>query len=87
MKHYWKAFCNDGVELTGEERDTRSEAINDIKEAYRFDFAEIGHDPGFDYYIEEYIETDDTIYLCDMQFFKLSMGKRGGVKCERIREI
>jgi hypothetical protein len=81
------AFCNDGVEMTGIERETRAEAINDLKEGFRFDFCELGHDPGFDYYIEKYTEIDDTLYVRDMQYFKLSMGKRGGVKCERTKAI
>lgn len=87
MKHYWMAFCNDGLELTGIERSTRAEAINDCKEAFKFDYGELGHDPGFDYYIEEYHETDDTTYVENVQFFKMTMGKRGGVHCERTRAI
>ena len=84
---YWMAFCNDGVELTGCERSTRTEAINDLKYAYRSDFEDLGHDPDVDYYIEKYIETDDTLYICDTQFFKMTMGPRGGVKAERTRAI
>lgn len=84
---FWMAFCNDGVELFGIERNTRAEAINDCKEAFRFDFAECGHDPGFDYYIEKYTETEDALYVHDMQYFKMTMGKRGGVKAEITKAI
>ena len=87
MKHYWMTFCNDGVELFGTECATRAEAIKELKEAYRFDVEEMGHDPGFDYYIEEFSETDDEIRILDTQFFRLRMGKRGGVYCERTRAI
>lgn len=88
MKTYWIAFCNDGVPLFDIERDTRAEAINDLKQAYRFDYGEAGEAANYnDYYIEKYVETDDTLYVRDMQYFKLSMGKRGGVKCEQTKAI
>lgn len=87
MRTYWMAFCNDGVELSGIERSNRAEAIQDCKEAFKFDCEECGHDPGFDYYIEKYTETDDTIYVHDMQYFKMTIGKRGGVKAERTMAI
>lgn len=83
---YWLAFCNDGVPLFDIERETRAEAINDLKEAYRFDYGEAGEGANYnDYYIEKYTETDDSVYVCDAQYFKMTMGKRGGVKAERIR--
>lgn len=87
MRTFWMAFCNDGVELTGIERDTRAEAIKDCKEAFRFDFAECGGDPEFDYYIEKYCETDDETRVLDMEFFAMSMGKRGGVTAKKTRAI
>lgn len=87
MRTFWMAFCNDGVELSGIERDTRADAIKDCKEAFRFDFAECGHDPEFDYYIEKYHETDDELIVCNMEFFKMSMGKRGGVTAQKTRAI
>lgn len=88
MKHYWMAFQNDGIELFGVERYTRQEAIKDIKEAYKADYWEFGgEDPGFDYYIEEYWETESEIMCGGPEFYKPTMGKRGGVKCDRTRAI
>lgn len=87
MKHYWMAFCNDGVELFGEKRATREEAIEDCKKAFRFDFEECGHDPGLDYYIEEYMETENETFVRPAQYFKMTMGPRGGVRCKRIKNV
>jgi len=85
MRHYWMAYCNDGVELSGIERETRSDAINDCKQAFRFDFAECGENPGFEYYIEECHEMEDEILIVREEYFKMTMGPRGGVKCQKIR--
>lgn len=88
MRTYWMAFCNDGVPLFDIERETRAEAIEDLKRAYRFDYGEAGEAANYnDYYIEKYTETGDTVYVQDMQFFKMTMGKRGGVKAEHTRAI
>ena len=87
MRHYWMAFCNDGLELTGIERSTKAEAIKDCKEAFRFDCEELGHDPGFDYYIEECWDSDDETIVGPSEYYKLTMGPRGGVKCQRTRAI
>lgn len=88
MRHFWMAFINDGVEATGIERSTRAAAIKDLKEAFRFDCAESeSGDPGFDYYIEEYWETDDETIVGPSEYYKMALGARGGVKCERTMAI
>ena len=86
MKHYYMTFCNDGVELFGTECKTRKEAIAELKEAYRFDCGECEYDPcDFnEYYIEERWETDDELIVGESEYYKLTMGKRGGVTCKRI---
>lgn len=88
MRTYWMAFCNDGVELFGIERSTRAEAINDLKEAFRFDYAESPEGVAYnDYYIEEYHESPSLIVIGKREYFKMTMGKRGGVRCEKTRAI
>ena len=83
MKHYWMAFCNDGVELTGLERENKEDAIKDCKECFRFDYAECGEAPDFDYYIEEYYESDTEIIVGWKQAIYMTMGVRGGVKVRK----
>ena len=88
MNTYWMAFCNDGVPLFDIERDTRAEAINDLKRAYRFDFDEAGEAADYnDYYIEKFTENDGDCICYGPEYFKMTMGKRGGVKAERTRAI
>lgn len=86
MNHYYKTCCNDGVELFGTECRTRADAIEELKKAYRFDFAECECDPGEwnEYYIEECWETDSELRVSEPQYYKMAMGKRGGVTCKRI---
>lgn len=85
---YWMALCNDGVELSGIERSTRAEAINDLKEAYRFDHDESPEGVAYnDYYIEKFTETDDECICHGPEHFKMTVGKRGGVRCEKTRAI
>lgn len=88
MRTYWIAFCNDDVPLFDVERDTRSEAINDLKEAFSFDHRVAG-DAAYDndYYIQKFCETDDTLYVMDKQYFKMTIGKRSGVKALRIKDV
>lgn len=83
MRKYWMAFCNDGDAITGIERATKAEAINDCKEAFRFDYGQCGHDPGNDYYIEQFEELEGFSTTVDMHLLKMTMGKNGGVHCER----
>lgn len=70
------AFRNDGDEITGIERSTKAEAINDCKEAFK-------NDPGGDYYIEQYEELEGLPITIDMQLLKMTIGKNGSVRCER----
>ena len=84
MKHYYMTYCNDGVPLFDTECSTRKAAIEELKKAFRFDFDECGHDPGFDYYIEEVWESPSQICVSPNQYYKLTMGKRGGITCKRI---
>ena len=76
MRTFWMAFCNDGNEVTGIERKTKAEAINDCKEAFK-------NDPNGDYYIEQYEELEGLAITVDMQLLKMTMGKNGSVRCER----
>lgn len=86
MRHFWMAFINDGVEATGIERPTRAAAVNDLKDAYRFDCEESeSGDPGFDYYIEEVWETDTETIVGPSEYYKMALGPRGGVKCRRVK--
>lgn len=76
MRKYWMAFRNDGEELTGIERATKAEAMNDCKEAFK-------NDPNGDYYIEQYEELEGLPVVIDMHLLKMTIGKNGGVHCER----
>lgn len=88
MRHFWMAFVNDGVEATGIEQPTRAAAIKDLKEAFRADCAESEcGDPGFDYYIEEYWDSDTETIVGPSEYYKMTLGPRGGVKCRRTRAI
>lgn len=88
MKTYWIAFCNDGVPLFEVERTTRSEAIKDLKEAYRLDSDESPDGAAYnDYYIEKFTETESELYRHGPEYFKMSRGPRGGVRAERMTVI
>lgn len=76
MRKYWMAFCNDGDAITGIERATKAEAINDCKEAF------LGN-PGGNYYIERYTEMEGLSVIEDLQILKMTIGKNGSVRCER----
>lgn len=85
---FWMAFCNDGVPLFDIERASRAEAIKDLKEAFRADCGESEEAAAYnDYYIEKYTETDDEVICHGPVLFKMSMGPRGGVRCEETRAI
>ena len=76
MREFWMAFCNDGDEVTGIERATKEEAISDCMEAFK-------NNPGGAYYIEQYEELEGLPIVIDMHLLKMTMGKNGGVHCER----
>ena len=80
MRKYWMAFRNDGDAVTGIERKTKAEAINDCKEAF-------GNDPSGEYYIEQYEELEGLPVVTDMHLLKMTMGKNGGVRCVRKDEV
>lgn len=87
-KHYWMTFCNDRVELFGTECQTRTEAINELKKAFLFDH---GESPSAathnDYFIEEYFESPNLIVVGKTEYFKMTIGPRGGVRAQKTREI
>lgn len=88
MRTYWMAFCNDGVSLFESERATRAEALKDLKDAYRADCRESEEAAAYnDYYIEKFTETDEDVIAHGPEFYNLTMGPRGGVRCERIMAI
>lgn len=77
------AFRNDGEAITGIERATKAQAMNDCKEAFRSDYEQCGHDPGNDYYIEQYEDLEGIAAIIDLHLLKMTIGKNGGVRCER----
>ena len=88
MKHFWMTFCNDRVELFGTECQTRAEAINELKEAFRFDYSESPSAAEYnDYYIEEYFESPSIITIGKTEFFKMTIGPRGGVRAQKTKAI
>lgn len=88
MRVYWMAFCNDGVPLFDIERATRAEAIKDLKEAFRFDCGESETAAAYnDYYIEKFTETDDECICQCTEYFKMTIGPRGGVRVERTTAV
>lgn len=80
MKHYWMAYCNDGLEITGKEQTTKMDAIKECKEAFKFDYEECGHAPGIDYYIQEFYESDTEFAYGIKLNVMMTLGKRGAVK-------
>lgn len=88
MKHYWMTFVNDGVELFGTECQTRKEAIDELKKGFKFDYemsptvAEYN-----DYYIEQYVETEEEVITVNREYFKMTVGKRGAVKAVKTMAI
>ena len=88
MKHFWMTFVNDGVELFGTECQTRAAAIKELKDGFRFDYE---MSPSVadcnDYYIEEYWESPSIINIGKREYFKMTMGKRGGVKAVKTAAI
>lgn len=80
MRKYWMAFRNDGDAITGIERATKAQAMNDCKEAFK-------SDPGGDYYIEQYEELEGLPVVMDVQLLKMTIGKNGGVRCVRKDEV
>lgn len=88
MKNFWMTFVNDGVELFGTHCQTRDAALEELKKAYRFDHDESPNGVMYnDYYIEEYFEGSfGEIYVGKEEHFRMSIGKRGGVKAMKIRE-
>lgn len=76
MRKYWMAFRNDDEEITGIERTTKAEAINDCKEAFK-------NDPNSDYYIEQFEDLEGVAVITDLHLLKMTIGKNGGVHCER----
>ena len=85
MKHYWMTYCNDGVELFNTECPTRAAAIDELKTAFRFDSEESPVAAAYnDYYIEQYIETESEIITVNTEHFKLTIGKRGGIRCVKV---
>ena len=76
MRKYWLAFRNDGDAITGIERATKAQAINDCKEAFK-------NDPSGDYYIEQYEELEGIAAVMDMHLLKLTVDKNGSIRCER----
>lgn len=81
MEHYFMTFQNDGMEIYGTKCPTLRAAIKELKEAYRADFEECEGEPGHDYYVQEFYETDDTLQYGIRIDYDLSMGPRGGVRC------
>ena len=74
------AFCNDGDAITGIERATKAEAINDCKEAF------LGN-PSGSYYIERYTEMEGLSVIEDLQILEMSMSKQGKVQCKRKEDV
>lgn len=88
MKHFWMTFVNDHVELFGTECPTRAAAIKELKEAYRFDHNESPEGVKYNsYFIEEYFVSPSLITIGKSECFEMSMGKRGGVKAVKIKEM
>lgn len=83
MRKYWMAFCNDGDAITGIEHPSKALAINDCKQAFKFDYAQCGHDTGNEYYIQQFEELEGLSAVVDIQILKMTLGKKGSVHCER----
>lgn len=87
MEHFWIAFVNDHVELFGTKCQTRADAIDELKKAFLFDHNESKEAvPCNNYFIEEYFESQDLITIGKAEYFRMTIGKRGGVRSVKIME-
>lgn len=79
MSKIWRAYENDGVELSKPEGcKTKEEAIDICKEEYQYGIDEMGYDPQFDFYIELSEETDKEIEILDIINLKFIRKKGAG---------
>lgn len=84
VKHYYMTFVNDDLVLCGTQCPTVSAAIQELKESYRADFEDCDGEPGNDYYITEFYETETAVFVSNPMYYELCMGPRGGVHCKRV---
>lgn len=81
MSKVWRAYENDGVELSKPEGcKTMEEAIAICKEEWQYGLDEMGYDPEFDFYVELTEETEQEITVLDtvkLHFSKKKSGRRG----------